>query len=165
MIRGRVWKFGDNVNTDLISPYPVLTKSRAEQTRHVFAANRPGWVDQVRPGDVLVGGQNFGTGSGRPAARTLRDLQLGLLLADQINGLFFRSCVNFGFLALECKGVSAAFEEGDVAELSLDQWTVTNVRTGVVLAPTPLPTRLLRMMREGGIFPVLEAEGLIAPMG
>ena len=81
----------------------------------MFAANRPGWVDQIAPGDIIVGGRNFGTGSSRPAARSLRNIGLGCLVAKSINGLFFRNAVSFGFLALECPGVHAAFEEGQTA--------------------------------------------------
>lgn len=161
--RGRVWKFGDDISTDLMLPGAVLREPIAEQARHVFSVNRPGWVDQVRPGDVLVGGRNFGMGSARPAPRSLKNLQLGFLLAEQVNSLFFRNCVNFGFLALDCPGVGALFDEGDTAELDFAAWQVRNPRTGRTLAPLPLPDRFLAIVRAGGIFPMLEAEGLIGP--
>jgi 3-isopropylmalate/(R)-2-methylmalate dehydratase small subunit len=163
MITGRVWKFGDDINTDLMLPGPLLTASEEEQRRAVFSANRPGWVDLVRPGDIVIGGRNFGTGSSRPAARSLRNLGLGALVAESINGLFFRNAVSFGFLALECRGVHAGFEEGQTAEISLADWTLRNRDTGTVLAISPVPDRLLSLMTSGGIFPVLEAQGLIAP--
>ena len=163
MITGRVWKFGDDINTDLMLPGPLLTASEEEQRRAVFSANRPGWVDQVREGDIIIGGRNFGTGSSRPAARSLRNLKLGALIAESINGLFFRNAVSFGFLTLECRGVHAAFEEGQTAEISLADWTLRNRDTGHVLAIAPVPEKLLSLMTGGGIFPVLEAEGLIAP--
>jgi 3-isopropylmalate/(R)-2-methylmalate dehydratase small subunit len=163
MITGRVWKFGDDINTDLMLPGPLLTASEEEQRRAVFSANRPGWVDLVRPGDIVIGGRNFGTGSSRPAARSLRNLGLGALVAESINGLFFRNAVSFGFLALECRGVHAAFGEGQTAEISLADWTLRNRDTGTALAISPVPDRLLSLMTSGGIFPVLEAQGLIAP--
>ena len=163
MITGRVWKFGADINTDLMLPGPLLTASEEEQRRAVFSANRPGWVDEVRPGDIVIGGRNFGTGSSRPAARSLRNLGLGALIAESINGLFFRNAVSFGFLALECPGVHAAFEEGQTAEISIAEWTVRNRDTGAVLPARPVPDRLLSLMTSGGIFPLLEAEGLIAP--
>ena len=165
MIRARLWKFGDDINTDLMLPGAVMAKAEAEQARAVFAANRPGWIDAMKPGDALVAGRNFGMGSNRPASRSLRNIGLAYLLAESINGLFFRNSVNFGFLALECPGCSGAFEEGDTAELDLDGWSVRNARTGTVLKPLPIPQRLLTLMQGGGIYPVLEREGLIAPRG
>jgi 3-isopropylmalate/(R)-2-methylmalate dehydratase small subunit len=163
MIAARVWKFGDDINTDLMLPAAVTTRSEAEQARAVFSSNRPGWVDQMKTGDCIVGGRNYGMGSNRPASRSLRNLGVGFLLAESINGLFFRNSVNFGFLALECRGCFAAFEEGDTAEIDLAAWRVRNARTGAVLAPAPIPERLLTLMQGGGIYPMMEREGLIAP--
>jgi 3-isopropylmalate/(R)-2-methylmalate dehydratase small subunit len=163
MRSGRVWKFGDNINTDLMLPGTVLYSSPEAQARAVFMNNRPGWVDQVQKGDVIVGGFNYGMGSSRPAARSLRNCGVGFLLAETINGLFFRNAVNYGLLACECAGVSAAFEECDTAELDIDNWTVRNQRTGQTLSVSPTPPQLLAMMTGGGIYPVLEREGLVAP--
>jgi len=162
MIAGKTWCFGDNINTDLILPGPYLYRTQEEQARAVFQANRPGWVDQVAPGDAVIGGFNFGMGSSRPAARSLRLCGVGFLLAETINGLFFRNSVNYGLLACECPGVAAAFAEGDVAELSIGDWRVRNARSGAVLAVTPVPAQLLTIMRGGGIYPLMAAKGLIA---
>jgi 3-isopropylmalate/(R)-2-methylmalate dehydratase small subunit len=112
MISGRVWKFGDNINTDYMMPGPALYLPEEERVRYVFQANRPGWVDLVKPGDFIIGGTNYGVGSSRPAALSLRNLKIGCLIAESINGLFFRNCVNFGLVALQCPGIHAAFEEG-----------------------------------------------------
>lgn len=163
MITAKLWKFGDDINTDLMLPGAVIAKPEAEQARAVFAANRPGWIDDVRRGDAIVAGRNFGMGSNRPASRSLRNIGIAFLLAESISGLFFRNSVNFGFLALECPGCFAAFAEGDTAELDPDAWTVRNQRSGAVLAVPPIPERLLGLMRGGGIFPLMEKEGLIAP--
>ncbi len=75
MRSGRVWKFGDNINTDLMLPGPYLYRSPEEQARAVFMNNRPGWVDQVQTGDAIIGGFNYGMGSSRPAARSIRKLR------------------------------------------------------------------------------------------
>jgi 3-isopropylmalate/(R)-2-methylmalate dehydratase small subunit len=117
----------------------------------------------MRRGDFIIGGKSFGIGSNRPAARSLRHLGVACLLAESINGLFFRNCVNFGLLALECEGVSAAFAELQTAEVSLDDFTVRNLETGAVLQARPVPANLLALMQNGGIFPLLEQQGLIAP--
>ncbi len=162
-VSGRVWKFGDNINTDLMLPGYVHAATEEEQARAVFAANRPGWVKEVRPGDFIVGGRNYGMGSSRPAARSLRNVGIACLIADSINGLFFRNCVNFGLLAVECPGASAAFAESQTAEVSLVDFTVRNAATGEVLKALPIPENLLALMRGGGIYPVLEKQGLIAP--
>ena len=164
MIAGRVWTFGDNINTDLMLPGSLLFATEDEQKRAVFSANRPGWVDEVRPGDIIVGGLNYGMGSSRPAARSLRNLGIAALVAESINGLFFRNAVNFGLVAFECPGVHTAFIEGQTAEISLDDFTVLNRDTGAVLKASPMPSMLLDMMRHGGVYPDLERRGLIAPM-
>ena len=159
----RVWKFGDNINTDLILPIQAFYLTPQEQTRFVFSANRPGWADQVQPGDIIVGGKNFGMGSSRPAARSLKNLGIGCLIAHSINGLFFLNCVNFAFPALECRGVHEAFTEGDIAEVDFDAYTVRNATTGVSLEAIAMPPKLLDLVKAGGIYPLLEREGLIAP--
>ena len=164
MISGRVWKFGDNINTDMMMPGPALYVSEAERVRYIFQANRPGWVDQVRRGDFIIGGKSYGVGSSRPAALSLRNAGIACLIAELINGLFFRNCVSFGLLALECPGVHGMFEEGQTAAVSTDDLTVRNEQTGKVLKASALPRQLVDLMRGGGIFPLLESQGLIAPL-
>lgn len=158
----RVWKFGDNINTDLILPNAAFYLTPQEQLSYIFRANRPGWVDQVEPGDILIGGRNFGMGSSRPAARNLKNLGLACLVADSINGLFYRNCVNFAFPAMECGGVETIFDEGDTAEVDFESGLVTNVGSGRSLPARTIPPELLRIVEAGGIFALLEREGAIA---
>ena len=158
----RVWKFGDNINTDLILPNAAFYLTPQEQLAYIFRANRPGWVDLVQPGDILVGGKNFGMGSSRPAARNLKNLGIACLVADSINGLFYRNCVNFAFPAMECTGVEAIFEEGDPAEIDFVSGTVTNTKTGATRPARTIPGELLKIVEAGGIFALLEKEGSIA---
>jgi 3-isopropylmalate/(R)-2-methylmalate dehydratase small subunit len=162
MKAGRVWKFGENINTDLMLPGSLAYASEEQQKRAVFSANRPGWVDFVQPGDILLCGRNFGIGSSRPAARSLRNLGLACALADSINGLFFRNAVNYGFLAVECPGVSAIFEEGQTAEVDLATWTIRNRDTGTQLQAKPIPKVLLSIIEQGGVFPMLEEQNAIS---
>jgi 3-isopropylmalate/(R)-2-methylmalate dehydratase small subunit len=161
--KARVWKVGDNINTDLILPIQAFYLPAAEQPKYVFHANRPGWVDLVKSGDILIGGKNFGMGSSRPAARSLKNLGIACLVAPSINGLFFRNCVNFAFPAVECPGVDEAFNEGEIAEVDFDTGVVRNVTRGTTLKGRPMPPRLLELVKAGGIYPLLEKEGLIAP--
>ena len=159
----RVWKFGDNINTDLILPNVAFYLTPEEQLKHIFRANRPGWVDLVQKGDMLIGGKNFGMGSSRPAARNLKNLGLACLVADGINGLFYRNCVNFAFPAMECSGIENLFNEGDTAEVDFDSGTVKNLTTGRSANAKTIPPQLLKIVEAGGIFPLLEKEGSIAP--
>jgi len=161
--KARVWKFGDNINTDLILPVQAFYLAAAEQPKYVFHANRPGWADEVKLGDILIGGKNFGMGSSRPAARSLKNLGLACLVAPSINGLFFRNCVNFAFPAIECPGVHEAFQEGEMAEVDFESAVVRNVTRGVTLNGRPLPPQLMELVKAGGIYPLLEKEGLIEP--
>ena len=101
-------------------------------------------------------------GSSRPAARNLKSLGLACLVADSINGLFYRNCVNFAFPAMECSGVESIFEEGDLAELDFTAGVVTNRRSGESLPARTIPPELLRIVEAGGIFALLEREGSIA---
>lgn len=162
MISGRVWKFGDNINTDLILPGHVMFLPDEERQRYLFQANRPQWVQQVRAGDIIVAGKSFGMGSSRPAALALRNVGVACVVAESLGRLFFRNAVNFGLLALECPGIDAAFEEGQNATISVDDFSVRNQTTAATLQAKPVPQSLLKLMLGGGIFPVLERDGLIA---
>lgn len=158
----RVWKFGDNINTDLILPNVAFYLTQQEQLAYVFRANRPGWVDLVQAGDILIGGKNFGMGSSRPAARNMKNLGISCLVADSINGLFYRNCVNYAFPAMECAGIETIFDEGETAEVDFDAGLVRNALTGASLAARKIPPELLKIVEAGGIFALLEAEGSIA---
>lgn len=159
----RVWKFPDNINTDLILPILAFYLTPEEQARYVFKANRPGWADQVRPGDIIIGGKNFGMGSSRPAARSLVTLKIGALVAHSINGLFFRNAVNWALPAMECPGVQDLFDEGDIAEVDFDASVVRNLTEGTQLAAKPVPEQLVNIVESGGIYALLEKEGAIGP--
>ena len=162
-LRGRVWTFGDNIDTDVLVPRDAFFLPPDEAVKHMFAALRPDWWRSIRPGDIVVAGRNFGQGSGRPAAKLMRHLGVSCLLADSLNGLYRRNSVNEGFWSLACPGVRAAFEEGDEAEVDLDAWQVRNTRTGATLAAGALPDLLVRTIAAGGLFAMLEADGYIAP--
>jgi 3-isopropylmalate/(R)-2-methylmalate dehydratase small subunit len=163
VIAGRVWKFGDDINVEMMLPQAALYLPEKDRRRYVFQSTRPGWVDKVSPGDIIIGGRNYGIGSSRPAPLSLRSVGIACLIAESITDVFFRNAVNFGLLALACPGIYAAFEEGQTAEISADDFTVRNRDTGVRLKAERIPANLVKLMRDGGIFPQLELEGLIAP--
>ena len=163
IFESRVWKFPDNINTDLIIPSGSIYLSAAEQAKLAFKANRPGWVDEMRAGDILIAGKNFGMGSSRPAARSFKILGVACVIAESINGLFFRNSINYAFSAMECAGVMALFTEGDIAQVNFHDGAVRNVTAGQSLTAKVLPAKLLDLLQAGGIYPLLEQKGIIEP--
>ena len=160
--RGPVWVFGDGVNTDEMYPGFAMRLPIEEAARHMFDATRPEWPGLVGPGDVLVGGRRFGLGSARPAPLLLRTLGVSCVLAEEFTSLFLRNCVNHGLPALAVPGVAAAFEEGDVAEIDIEEASVLNLRTGARLTGTPYPTFVLDLLRNGGVEADLRERGYLA---
>ena len=101
---GKVWKFGDDINTDLVIPNFAVLMPLEEQLQHCFSANRPGWVDEVQPGDALVAGRNFGVGSARNIGAVFHALGISGVVAESFNGLGLRNCINSGLPSLPCAG-------------------------------------------------------------
>jgi 3-isopropylmalate/(R)-2-methylmalate dehydratase small subunit len=158
-ITGKVWVFGNDINTDLVIPNFAVLLPRSEQTRHCFNANRPGWVNEVKPGDILVAGTNFGVGSGRPIGDIFVDLGIALIVAASFNGLGLRNCVNLGIPCLPCEDISGFFEEGDMAQVNWKSGDVKNVTRGTTMMGQPLPRTITDIVDGGGVVPVLKREG------
>ena len=154
---GKVWKFGDKISTDVMMPgFAVLAKpgiSDEEASKFCMTANRPGWAQQVQPGDIIVAGNNFGCGSSRPAQRLLRALGISVVVADSTSRLFFRNCINTGYPVLMCEGVSQLFEEGDTADVHLETGEVKNLTRGTTIQGEALP-------KDSPPFQILAAGGL-----
>lgn len=161
--RGRVWKFGHDINTDLVIPNFAVLMSAEEQLQHCFSANRPGWVDEVKAGDVLVVGRNFGVGSARNIGAVFKGLGIAGVVAESFNGLGLRNCINVGMPSLPCEGVLDIFEEGDMAEVDWTTGAVRNDTRGSTLQGTPIPPQLQDLVSAGGVEDVLRAEGYLAP--
>ena len=160
-ITGRVWKFGDDINTDLVIPGFAILLPRTEQPQHCFSANRPGWVDEVAPGDVLLAGRNFGVGSARPIGDVFVQLGIAAVVADSFNGLGLRNCINVGLPSLPCPGILDAFAEGDVAEVDWSGGGVRNLSGEARLQGAPIPPALREIVVAGGVEAVLRAEGYL----
>jgi 3-isopropylmalate/(R)-2-methylmalate dehydratase small subunit len=159
---GKVWKFGHDINTDLVIPNFAVLMPVEEQLQHCFNANRPGWVDEVQAGDVLVVGRNFGVGSARNIGAIFYGLGIAGVVAESFNGLGLRNCVNSGLPSLPCAGVLEAFEEGDVAEVDWTTGTVRNATNGRELQGSPVPPQLQQIVIGGGVESVLRTEGYLA---
>jgi 3-isopropylmalate/(R)-2-methylmalate dehydratase small subunit len=162
-IEGRTWVFPEaSIDTDQIMPSETFRMAPEEQVRRVFASYRPGWVDQVEPGDVLVAGRNFGTGSSRPGARFLARLGVVALVAESVNDVFFRNCdINYALPTMECPGIIEQVREGDVITVDLAEGACTNIRTGVTLRGTRIPAMLWEIIAAGGLYESLRKEGYL----
>lgn len=158
---GNVWVFGDDINTDLMYPHICYTLPANEKPRYTMWANRPGWVDEVKAGDIIVAGKNFGVGSSRPAADNLNALGISVVLAESINGLFLRNSVNSGLRATECKGITTLVKEGDRAQVDFELGRFMNLSTNQETTFTPLPAFLMEIIKAGGIIEVLREKGYI----
>ncbi len=151
IIEGRVWKFGDDVDTDVIVPGRYLIGDVAEIARHVMEGIRPGFADLVEPGDIIVAGSNFGTGSSRDVAvKAMQAAGIQAIVAESFARIYFRNCINSGLAPVECPGASV-IEEGQRVRIDLLDGKVTVVDTGVVLEAVPLPNEIASILDAGGL--------------
>ncbi len=158
-ITGKVWKFGDDINTDLMYPQICYTLREEEKPYYAMSANRPGWSKLVKNGDVVIGGKNFGTGSSRPAADNLKNLGIACVVAESINGLFLRNSVNSGLLSLEVPGITTKVNEGDIVEINTEDNTITVNNNAIKFKP--LPDFLMEIIENGGIINILKNKNLL----
>ncbi len=158
IVNGKVWKFGDNINTDYMSP----SFSRGlpwEEMRKTILHIHEGFVNGHQPGDVIVAGENFGCGSSRESAPTnLKKLGIGCVVAESFGRIFFRNSIAIAFPVLVCKGVSEAFDEGQALELDFEHSTVKNLTQGKELAGMAPSPDLVRIVQHGGILALLKSE-------
>jgi 3-isopropylmalate/(R)-2-methylmalate dehydratase small subunit len=165
MIRGRVWKFGDNVDTDVITPGVYVNAPMEEMKKHVLEALDPRFPEEVRAGDIIVAGKNFGCGSSRETAPdAIKALGVGAVIAESFARIFFRNAVSIGLPVLPCPGVSGAFREGEEAELDISGARVTNLSSNRVLQGQPLAKDILDILSQGGTLTLLKAMAEAAPM-
>ncbi len=154
-----MWVFGDNINTDLMYPHICYTVPEDERPLYTMWANRPDWARQVRPGDILIAGRNFGIGSSRPASENLRKLGISCVLAESVNGLFFRNSVNFGLPVASCPGILKIANEGDHITVNMDEGSATTSLGELKFVP--IPGFLFEIIDAGGIINVLLKRGLL----
>ena len=157
LIRGRVWKVGDQINTDLITPGQYLTAPIEEVKKHVLEAVNSRFAKETREGDILVAGKNFGCGSSRESApRALKALGISAVVAESFARIFFRNAVAIGLAVVPCPGVSRSFEEGEMLELELEGAGVKNPDRKIQLQGKALPKEMLEVLNRGGITPLLK---------
>ena len=162
VVTGRTWLFEHDINTDLVIPNFAVLMTLEEQLEHCFSANRPGWVDEVQRGEVLVVGRNFGVGSARNIGAVFHALGIAAVVAESFNGLGLRNCINAGLPSLPCPGVLDVFTEGDTIEVDWTTGAVRNDTSGATIQGSPIPPALQDIITGGGVEGVLRAEGYLA---
>jgi 3-isopropylmalate/(R)-2-methylmalate dehydratase small subunit len=160
-VSGRAWVFGDGLTTDDMYPPDAMKLDIPEAARQVFFDVRPGWVDEVRAGDVVVAGRNFGLGSSRPVAALFNQLGVAALVAEEFNSLFFRNAVNAGLPAMTVPDATNIFSDGDTVTIDLAEGTWANETTAVVGRVPALPALVLEILASGGVLPRLAAQGYL----
>jgi 3-isopropylmalate/(R)-2-methylmalate dehydratase small subunit len=161
VIEGRAWVFGDSVDTDNMYPGFAMKLPIEEAARHVFYDLRPGWTDEVEPGDIVIAGRNFGIGSSRPVAQLFKHLGVAALVADEFNSLFLRNSINFGLPAVTIPGVTKAIRDQDRVQLDISAATIDRVEDGTRLQGARLPDFVLQILGQGGLMAKLVADGYV----
>jgi 3-isopropylmalate/(R)-2-methylmalate dehydratase small subunit len=156
-IIGRAWKYGDNVNTDVIFPgkYTYTATDPQEIASHALEDLDPTFVGGVQPGDVIVAGRNWGCGSSREQAVTcLKAAGVGAVIAASFARIFYRNAINNGLPAIACPAAVAAIEAGQLVEIHLER---AEIRCpGGSFAFQPFPSSVQRVLKEGGLIPYLK---------
>jgi len=154
MTTHRVWKFGADIDTDVLAPGAYMKLGIEDIARHCLESVRPEFACDVKPGDVIVAGANFGIGSSREqAASALVKLGLAAVIAPSFSGLYFRNAFNVGLLLLTC-AEAESLRDGE--QLVLDEGArFLRAADGRRLACEPIPDFLLDMVRSGGLLPRL----------
>jgi 3-isopropylmalate/(R)-2-methylmalate dehydratase small subunit len=155
--RGRAWIFGDNVDTDCITPgkyenlpFPDLCKHCLEPLNATFAR-------EVAGGDLIIAGENFGCGSAREIApRALKELKVGAVVAKSFARTFFRNAVAIGLPLLISRDAAEKCRPKDVVTLDISSASITNITANTVLSAEPIPRELYLVLSSGGLFPSLK---------
>ena len=152
----RVWLLGDDIDTDVLAPGAFMKGSIEELSKHCLEAVEPGFAENVKTGDVIVAGQNFGAGSSREqAALVLKLLGIEAIIARSFGGIFFRNAFNIAlplFTVKSIQGISA----GDQLTIDIETSQILNQNTGQEVIAETLPVHLVSIVRSGGLIPHLQ---------
>ncbi len=157
ILKGRAWKFGDNISTDLIAPgrYFHLRSNLPEMAKHVMEDADPAFASKVQPGDFIVGGNNFGLGSSREHAPTIIKLAgVSAVLAKSMARIFYRNAINVGLPVLICD--TDQIQTGDELEVDLVHGTILNQTKNLKLTFAPLPQVMINILNDGGLIPHIQ---------
>jgi 3-isopropylmalate/(R)-2-methylmalate dehydratase small subunit len=154
-IKGKVWKFGEDINTDVIIPARYLnTSDPAELAKHCMEGADPDFSKKIKPGDIIVAGKNFGCGSSREHAPiALKAAGIGCVIASSFARIFYRNAFNMGLLIFESNESAEALKEGDEVEVDADTGEIRDLTTGDVFKAQPIPPFMQELISDGGLIP------------
>jgi 3-isopropylmalate/(R)-2-methylmalate dehydratase small subunit len=160
MLRGKAFKFGDNISTDHICPgrYFHLRSNLPELSKHTLEDIEPSFCTIVKPGDFIVAGSNFGLGSSREhAAVVIKMAGVAAVLVKSAARIFYRNAINIGLPVLICD--TEKINDSDTLDVDLAGSTVKNLTTGTELTLGTFPDVMLRILEEGGLIPYIKRHG------
>jgi 3-isopropylmalate/(R)-2-methylmalate dehydratase small subunit len=153
IFRGRVWKFGDNVDTDVIIPVKYTnTTDPHEFGKHCMEGIDPDFHNKVNPGDIIVANKNFGCGSSRePAPIAIKAVGISCIIAKTFARIFYRNAFNVGLPVIVCPDAPDHIEEGHEIEVDLDTGKILDLLSGQSFQAKPIPTFMQDLIRDGGL--------------
>jgi len=156
-VKGKVLKYGDDVNTDVIFPGRYLHIYEPEEmAKYAMEDLDPEFRNRFERGDIIVGGRNFGCGSSREQAVTcLKYAGVGAIIARSFSRIYYRNCINQGIPILVCRDVDS-ISDGDILEIDAVTGEITDHTTGAALRVAPLPEFIQAIIRDGGLVPHLK---------
>jgi len=160
MLKGKCWKFGDDINTDEIIPARYLnTIDPDELASHCMEDADPEFVEKIAPGDMIVAGKNFGCGSSREHAPiAIKAANLSCVIAGSFARIFFRNCINIGLPIFECPEAAQEAQQGDEFEVDMGQGLVHNITQGKRYTVAKYPHALLEIIQAGGLMEFVKTQ-------
>lgn len=151
--KGKIWKFGDNINTDAIIPARYLnTSDPQELSKHCMEDADSDFPAKHNKGDIILGGKNFGSGSSREHAPvSIKAAGISAVIADSFARIFFRNCINIGLPIIELEGISQKINEGDTVEIDFDNGIVKNITSNEEFKTQPFPPFMQEIINAGGL--------------
>ena len=159
--KGFVHKYPDNVDTDVIIPARYLNSQDAKElAAHCMEDIDADFIKKVRPGDIMVGGWNFGCGSSREhAPLVIKTSGVACVIAKSFARIFYRNAINIGLPILECEAAAEAINAGDEVAVDFDTGVITDVTTGEVFQAQPFPPFIQDIIRAGGLMNSIRQKG------
>lgn len=157
-VKGHVFKYSDNVDTDVIIPARYLNTANAQDlAKHCMEDIDQNFASTVQPGDIIVAGWNFGCGSSREhAPLAIKTCGAGCVIAKSFARIFYRNAINIGMPILECEAAADAISAGDEVSIDFDAGVITDLTSGQTFTAQPFPPSIQNIIAKGGLLASLE---------